>query len=41
VGIYMGGDRFINAANPSRGVVVNSLDESYYASRYVGARRMR
>lgn len=40
VGIYIGGNQFVHAANPGRGVVVSSLDEDYYASRYVGANRV-
>ncbi len=40
VGFYIGGGRFIHAANPGSGVKITGLDESYYASRYVGARRM-
>ncbi len=40
VGIYIGGGRFIHAANPGSGVKITGLDESYYASRYVGSRRM-
>ena len=40
VGIYIGEGRFIHAANPGSGVKITGLDESYYASRYVGARRM-
>ena len=41
VGIYIGGGRFIQAAsrNPSA-VTVSSLSESYYSSRYMGARRV-
>jgi cell wall-associated NlpC family hydrolase len=38
VGIYVGDGKFIHAA--SGGVKVTALSESYYASRYVGARRI-
>ena len=40
VGIYIGGNRFIHAANPSKGVVEESLSNSYYDQRYVTARRI-
>lgn len=40
VGIYIGGDNFIHAANPSQGVTITSLSSSYYGKRYVGARRV-
>ena len=40
VGIYIGGNAFIHAANPSKGVITESLSSSYYAERYVGARRI-
>ena len=40
VGIYIGGNRFIHAANPSKGVVEESLSNSYYDQRYVKARRI-
>lgn len=40
VGIYIGGDNFIHAANPSQGVTITSLSSSYYNKRYVGARRV-
>jgi cell wall-associated NlpC family hydrolase len=37
VGIYIGNNKFAHAA--SKGVTITSLDESYYAKRYLGARR--
>jgi len=39
VGIYIGNNKFVHSSS-SRGVMVNDLDESYYAIRYVGARRL-
>jgi cell wall-associated NlpC family hydrolase len=38
VGIYLGARRFIHAS-VSRGVIVSSMDEPYYRTRYLGARR--
>jgi len=39
VGIYVGNNKFMHAANSRKGVILSSLNESYYASRYLGARR--
>lgn len=39
VGIYIGNNKFVHAANPSKGVRVDSLSSSYYAKHYYGARR--
>ncbi|MBP2653811.1 MAG: spore cortex-lytic enzyme [Firmicutes bacterium] len=38
VGIYIGDGYFISATS-SRGVVIDPLDMSYWAARYIGARR--
>lgn len=39
VGIYSGNGRFIHSQDENTGVVESSLGESYWASRYAGARR--
>lgn len=40
-GIYIGGGDFIHSANPERGVVIDNLNtNSYYAQRFVTARRI-
>ena len=41
VGLYIGGDQFVHAANPQKGVIVSSLSGSYYKTHYVGARRIK
>ncbi len=41
VGIYIGGNTFIHAANTSRGVTTDTLSSGYYKTNYVGARRVK
>lgn len=40
VGIYIGDNNFIHAANERKGVVITSLSNSYYTENYVTARRI-
>lgn len=40
VGIYIGDGRFIHAANPSRGVVTDTINSGYYNTYYYSARRV-
>jgi peptidoglycan DL-endopeptidase CwlO len=40
VGIYIGGGQFVHAPHTGDVVKISSLDESWYASAYVGARRI-
>lgn len=39
VGIYIGGGQFVHAANPRKGVRVDSLNSSYYSSHFAGGGR--
>ncbi len=39
-GIYVGGDQFIHAPHTGDVVKISSLSDSWYASTYVGARRL-
>jgi cell wall-associated NlpC family hydrolase len=40
VGIYTGNGKFVHAANSHKGVREDSLDETYYAHHFAGARRV-
>ena len=40
VGIYIGGGNMIHAANPSKGVVITTINSGYYNTYYYGARRI-
>jgi len=41
VGIYIGEGKFLHAANPRRGVRIDSLNSAYYSKRFAGARRYK
>lgn len=40
VAIYIGNGNIVHAANPSRGVTIDSINSGYYDKNYVGARRI-
>jgi cell wall-associated NlpC family hydrolase len=40
VGIYLGGGKFLHAANPKSNLQITSLDSTYYSTRFAGARRV-
>lgn len=40
VGIYIGDGQFIHASNSRTGVIITPLDMDYWASSYIGARRI-
>jgi cell wall-associated NlpC family hydrolase len=40
VGMYIGGGRFVHAANPSKGVITTTLTSGYYSNNYNSARRI-
>lgn len=40
VGIYIGGNMFIHAANSKRGVTTDTISSGYYKTYYIGARRV-
>ena len=39
VGIYIGNDQFVHAANSRKGLIVTDMDDDWYARRYLGAKR--
>lgn len=41
VGIYIGNGQFIHAANPRRGVVIDTIESGYYNTYYYLARRIK
>ena len=40
VGIFVGNNSFIHAANPQKGVVITSLADGYYTTNYKTAKRV-
>ncbi len=41
IGVYVGNNKFVHAANSNSGVRVDSLSSAYYARKYYGARRVK
>ena len=39
VGIYIGNDQFVHAANSRKGLIVTDMNDDWYARRYLGAKR--
>lgn len=40
VGIYIGGNQFVHASTSKTGVIISNMNSSYYATGFVGARRL-
>ena len=40
VGIYIGNDQFVHAANHRKGLIVTDMDDDWYSRRYFGAKRV-
>lgn len=40
VGIYIGNDQFVHAANSRKGLIVTDMDDDWYSRRYLGAKRV-
>lgn len=40
VGIYIGNNQFVHASSPKVGIVISSLDSSYYTNVWYGAKRV-
>ena len=40
VGIFVGNNSFIHAANPQKGVIITSLSDGYYTKNYITAKRV-
>ncbi len=40
IGMYIGGDQFVHAANSNDGVIISSLSENYYTRNYYSAKRV-